>query len=36
MTPLRFAPYNREVIVMDRWRIPYASYGWLSLIRRRM
>jgi predicted house-cleaning noncanonical NTP pyrophosphatase (MazG superfamily) len=26
---IRFAPYNRELVVFERWRIPYApNYGW--------
>lgn len=29
MKLLRFAPYNRELVIFERWRVPYApSYGW--------
>jgi len=34
VTIIRRAPYNREVIVVDRWRIPYApAYGWPEYVR---
>lgn len=27
----RRAQYNRQVILFDRWRIPYApAYGWVA------
>lgn len=34
MTLIRRAPYNHEVIVAGRWRIPYApAYGWTEYVR---
>ena len=31
---MRLAPYNYELIVFDRWRIPYAPvYGWWHLFK---
>jgi len=33
-TLIRRAPYNHEVVVADRWRIPYApAYGWPEYVR---
>ena len=34
MTLIRRAPYNHEVVIADRWRIPYApAYGWGEYVR---
>lgn len=31
---VRLAPYNYELIVLDRWRVPYApAYGWAAFWR---
>lgn len=33
---IRLAPYNREFIILGRWRLPYApAYGWRDWLDRR-